>query len=129
MSKIVKEVFDIESNDSFESSLLMACDNYTFRTNLQLVANEYFWDNKYYDEYLLIYKYLLNVLDSFYDEVPSHIYYNIARYYLKSDEERFDPDKGYEYYLKFKNDYDGDYHKYDLENDNLQFILGEFLVM
>ncbi len=58
-----------------------------------------------------------------------NVYYNIAQYYLNSGEERCDPEIGYEYYMRFRNTYNGDFHKYDLEHGNLHFILREFLMI
>jgi len=94
------------------------------------------WKLNMYDEYLKLLKFIerskdiIGKNDEDYKEfMAKNIYYNIACYYLKSGEERCDPDMGYEYYLKFKDNYDGNYNKFDLEKDNLHFILSEFLVI
>lgn len=124
LKKVVREVFGNNTYDTFEYSLYAACDYPLFRSNLEALACHYLWENEDYDEYLLIYKYLLELSLSDYDEVPSEIYYNIACYYLDSDESRFNLELGIEYFNKYKES-EQDWEKNDNENNNLKKIIEE----
>ena len=95
-----------------------------------------FWNKRLYDEYLKLLKFIERSYDTIGQSVEGYkqfmaksIYYNLACYYLISGEERCNLELGYEYYMKFKDNYEGNYHKLDLENDNLHFILREFLML
>ena len=120
--KVVNEVFGNNTYDTFEYSLSAACDYPLFRSDLEALACHYLWENEDYDEYLLIYKYLLELSLSNYDEVSSEIYYNIACYYLDSDESRFNLELGIEYFNKSK-ELDQDWEKNDF--NNLEKIIEE----
>ncbi len=95
-----------------------------------------FWKKELYDEYFKLLKFIERSNDiivkrekEYKQFMAKNIYYNIACYYLNSGEERCNPELGYEYYMKFKENYEGNPHKLDLENDNLHFILREFLML
>jgi len=76
------------------------------------------------------YENIISHINEFQNQFLSiNVYYNIARYYLNTGEKRCDPELGYEYYMRFRNTYRGEFHKYDLEHDNLHFILREFLMI
>ncbi len=102
-SKLIRDIFDKREDDLKESSVIDASNSYFVRNGLEELACKYFWDNKYYDEYLLIFEFLYFYYRVFGDiNYSTDVVYKIACYYLISDESRFNLELGIKYLEKYK---------------------------
>ena len=124
LNNIYKE---FESNDKYK--WFVEVYEYGFKKMFWYLANFIaidLWKLNMYDDYLRLLQFIerckdvIGKNDDYYKQfMAKNIYYNIACFYLNSDEERISIPIGQEYYIKFVNLYDGDYLELDKNNDNL----------